>query len=102
MITLATTEQDAAHLLRGCSVLLEAEKQAHKKTFLKLDTAVKHLAKFLDEFEGKWDSDEQCASPEIAQDYIDAAKFMANYFGRVNNRIRHVEEWRDNFLPFGN
>lgn len=57
------------------------------------------LAKFLDEFEAAWDNDEQCTSPEIAQDYIDAAVFMRNH-GRINNRIRDVDHWVKNFLPF--
>lgn len=100
MITLATTEKDVELLLK-VSPLLEAEKQAHKKTFLKLDTATKHLCKFLDEFEGNWDSNEDCDSPEIALDYLDAAKFMLNHFGRVHNRIDAVQEWYDNYLPFG-
>ena len=97
---LATTDTDTERLLKG-SVLLEAEKNAHKKTFLKLDTATKHLCKFLDEFEGKWDSNEDCDSPEIALDYLDAARFMLNHFGRVHNRIDAVQEWYDNYLPFG-
>lgn len=100
MITLATTEPDTERLLKG-SVLLEAEKSAHKKTYLKLDTACKHLCKFLDEFEGRWDSDEQCDSPEIALDYLDAARFMLNHFGRVHNRIDDIQKWYDNYLPFG-
>lgn len=92
MITLSTTDTDAERILKG-SALLEAEKQAHKKTALKLDTTQKLLAKFLDEFEGKWDSDEGCESEEIAFDYIDAAKWMANNFDRKGDRIKAVEEW---------
>ena len=70
------------------------------KLSMKMSTVAKHLSKFLDEFEGAWDSDETCASPEIAQDYIDAAKYMMNHFGTINNRIRDVEEWLNNYLPF--
>src|SRR5690606_15870758 len=70
------------------------------KMSMKMNTVAMHLSKFLDEFEGAWDSDETCASPEIAQDYIDAAKYMMNHFGRINNRIRDVEEWLNNYLPF--
>lgn len=97
--TLTTTDADVERILKG-SVLLESEKAAHKKTFLKLQTLGRHLSKFLDEFEGKWDSDEQCASPEIAQDYIDAAKYMADNFQRINNRIREVEVWLNDYVPF--
>ena len=53
----------------------------------------------LDELEGAFDSDEGFASPEIAQDYIDAAKFAADNSGRINNRIRQVEKWLNEYLP---
>lgn len=89
---LATTDSDTSRLLKG-SALLEAEKQAHKKTYLKLDTACKLMAKLCDEREAEWDSDERFASEEFAYDYIEAARFLANHFGRTNNRIRQAEEW---------
>lgn len=101
LTTIVDTDDKTSELLKG-SLLLEAEKNAHKKTHLKMATLAFHLSKFLDEFEGKWDSDEQCDSPEIAIDYLDAAIFMRNFFGRVNNRIDEVQVWYDNYLPFGN
>lgn len=70
------------------------------KKYLQAKTLALHLENFLDEFEGAWDNDEQCASPEIAQEYIDAAKYMADNFGRINNRIRAIEEWLNNYLPY--
>lgn len=70
-----------------------------EKTKFQLQTSNKHLAKFLDEFEAKFDSDEKCDSPEIAQDYIDAATYMQT-FGRTNNMVRKVQEWLDNYLPY--
>lgn len=60
-----------------------------------------HLGRFLNEFEGAFDTDESCASTDIAEEYIEAAKYTADNFGRVNNRIRQVEEWVNNYLPFG-
>lgn len=59
------------------------------------------LNKFLDEFEGKWDSNETCDSPAIALDYLAAAKH-AEKFGRTNNRINQVQAWYDSAdsLPF--
>ena len=101
-LTAIVDTDDKTSVMLKNSLLFEAEKQAHKKTFLKLDTATKHLCKFLDEFEGKWDSNEDCDSPEIALDYLDAAKFMLNHFGRVHNRIDAIQAWYDNYLPFGN
>lgn len=94
---LATTDSGTLHV---CSKtpLLEAEKQAHKKTYLKLDTACKLMAKLCDEREAEWDSDERFASEEFAYDYIEAARFLANHFGRTNNRISKVQEWIDS-LP---
>lgn len=99
MITLATNDTDAERILNG-SALLEAEKQAHKRTHLKANTLALHLSKFLDEFEGKWDSDEKCDSPEIALDYLDAALYMERHFGRTDNRIQYVKEWYDNLQAF--
>jgi hypothetical protein len=71
-----------------------------EKLRLQLETSNKHLSKFLDEFEGGFESDEKCSSPEIAQDYIDAATYMANVHGRKNNCVRKVQEWLDNYLPY--
>lgn len=59
-----------------------------------------YLFKFLDEFEGAWDNSETCASPEIALDYLAAAKHCADKLGRKNNRIEGVQKWVNNYLPF--
>ncbi len=59
-------------------------------------TLALHLSKFLDEFEAKFDSDEQCDSCEIALDYIEAAKFMKLNFKRVGDRINDAQHWFDN------
>lgn len=100
MITLATTEQDVELLLK-VSPLLEAEKNAHKKTALKLNTVVKGLWIALDEFEGRWDSDEQCDSVEIAEWYVTYAKYLKAHFRRDDaKRIQYVQEWIDNYLPW--
>lgn len=77
----------------------QKDNELHKMS-MKTNTLAMHLSKFLDEFEGAWDCDERCASPEIAQDYIDAAKYMMNHFGRIENRIRAVEDWVNNYLPY--
>ena len=50
MIKLATTDTDTERLLKG-SVLLQAESNAHKKTALKLDSAVKQLENWIGFFE---------------------------------------------------
>lgn len=70
------------------------EFEATKKS---LDIVARHLEKFLDEFDGAFYANDRCASCEIAQDYIDAAKYMADNFGRINNYIRQVEEWLENY-----
>ena len=54
-LTAIVDTDDKTSVMLKNSLLFEAEKQAHKKTALKLDTATKHLCKFLDEFEGKGD-----------------------------------------------
>lgn len=65
------------------------------------DTQSKHIQKFLDDFEAKWDNrEEECEmSPELADDYITAATYQADYFGRTNNRVDDVKHWRDNYIP---
>jgi Fe2+ transport system protein B len=60
----------------------------------------KFLCQCLDEFEGRFDSDEKCDSIEIAEEYIEMATYMKNVHGRKYDRIRHVQEWIDNYLPF--
>lgn len=51
-----------------------------------LNEAQKHLSKFLNEFEAELDRGEK-KSPEILDDYIDAARFMKKQFGRIGDRI---------------
>lgn len=92
-ITTVVDSDDKTSVMLKNSLMYEAEKQAHKKTYLKLDTACKLMAKLCDEREAEWDSDERFASEEFAYDYVEAARFLANHFGRTNNRIRQVEEW---------
>ena len=92
LTTIVDTDDKTSVMLKN-SLLFEAEKQAHKKTFLKLDTACKLMGKLCDEREAEWDSDERFASEEFAYDYLEAAKFLMNHYGRMNNRIRQVEEW---------
>ncbi len=60
----------------------------------------KFLCQCLDEFEGRFDSDEKCDSIEIAEEYIEMATYMKNVHGRKYDRIRHVQEWIDNDLPY--
>lgn len=68
-----------------------------------LESKVSHLEiflkKFLDEFEAQFDSDERCASDEIAVDYIVAARWMKENCGRDDGkRIEYVQDWID-LLP---
>lgn len=67
-----------------------------------LSTVSKHLDKFLDEFEGAFDCDEKCASPEIALDYIEAATYMKKNFNRNDSGfIERVQKWFDSYKPWG-
>ena len=76
------------------SIIYERERSKTK-------VLVSLLSKFLQEFEGKFSSDETCDSPEIARDYLDAAIFMRDNFGRKENCIREVEAWYSDYVPFG-
>lgn len=49
-----------------------------------------HLAKFLDDFEARFDNDPTELSPELMSDYIEAARYMDKNFDRFNNRIKDV------------
>lgn len=84
------------------SIKYENCKQENIRLNARLETSNRFLSKFLEEFESEWDNDEQCASPEIADDYIRAAKWMADYFGRRHNRIDAVTAWyhSQDSLPF--
>jgi hypothetical protein len=65
-----------------------------------LSTVSNHLSKFLDEFEGAFDCDEKCTSPEIAMDYINAATYMKKNLNRDDRGvIERVQTWYDNYLP---
>jgi hypothetical protein len=72
----------------------------HEQTKSKNLILKSFVVKFLDSFEGRFDSDEDAYAPEHMIEYIEAAKWMAANYGRVNNRIDDVTE-RLNALPFG-
>lgn len=60
-----------------------------------------HLFNFLDEMEARFDNTSSFDSPEICKDYMEAAKYTAQYFGRANNRYSEAKHWYDNYsLPF--
>src|SRR5688572_22254635 len=71
----------------------------------RLSTTCRLLIKFLDRTEAYFDNKseewlKENISPEDAQDYLDSAKWMADNFGRTNNRIEVIQIWLDNYLPF--
>lgn len=53
----------------------------------------KHLVKFCEEFEHKFDVVKQCDSNEIAEDYINAAGFLLQTCHRLGHRIEEVYAW---------
>ncbi len=61
-----------------------------------------HLFKMLDEMEARYDlrdeegMQERFDSPAICLDYIAAAMYCEEHFGRKNNRITQAREWYDN------
>jgi hypothetical protein len=78
--------------LLGLSITFEQTKS-------KNSTLARFVVNFLDSFEGMFDSDEDALSTEHMIEYLDAAKWMAANYGRINNRIDEVTE-RLNALPF--
>lgn len=91
---LATSPSDVSALLKA-SPLMEAEKQAHKKTYLKLSTAQKIIERLIEPIEAKWDRDQELDSEKEAVDYLDAAEFLRDHFKRRNNRIEKIQRWLD-------
>jgi hypothetical protein len=69
----------------------------------KLNDEIQSLKKFVGEYlntmEGIDDSDESFLSDEHRREYVEAAKFMLDKYGRINNRIRQMEEALDK-LPY--
>ena len=68
---------------------LEAECNAHKKTALKLDTVIKMLIFFLEDFEGSWNGE---CEYELGQHYIECATWIQRHTGRAHNIIDEVKE----------
>lgn len=69
-------------------------KQDARKSALKLDTVAKHLDNFLDLFEARFSVEGKCDSPEHAIQYLDAAKYMRDNFGRKDYRyISLIQDW---------
>jgi hypothetical protein len=69
-----------------------------EKMRLQNETTLTHLSNMLAEFEQIFDDRKECASLEIAQEYIDAATW-AKRLGRKDNRIASIEEWIDKTYP---
>lgn len=65
----------------------------------KNSTLSRFVTNFLDSFEGMFDSDESAFAPEHMIEYLEAARWMRDNCGRVNNRIDHVQE-KLNALPY--
>jgi hypothetical protein len=61
----------------------------------KIEFLKKYLALQLCRVEGLFDSDPRQLSDEEYIEYIEAAQYMADNFGRKNHRIRLVKEWID-------
>jgi hypothetical protein len=59
------------------------------------------MVPFLQDFEARFDKGDDGISPELADDYMRAARFQ-KALGRTGDRIEEVQEWVNNYLPFGN
>jgi hypothetical protein len=81
------------------SLAVQACKDHIKQQKEKIELLVHHCSKLLNEVEGAYDSDEKFASDEFCRDYLDAALFLQNYFGRKYNRTAQAQEWI-NRLPY--
>lgn len=91
IVKLAATDTEISKMLKG-SLILQAEQNDHKRTSLRLFTAMQHLAEYIRDVESKWDSDEHFERVEDAVRYLDAAKYMRD-MGRKEDRIEAIEAW---------
>lgn len=99
-----STVRESVEQLRGTIEQQQMGKQIVQPES-KLSTTCKLLVKFLDRTEAYFDNKsegwlKENISPEDAQDYLVSAKWMADNFGRKNNRIEVIQRWLDNYLPF--
>lgn len=99
-----STVRESVEQLRGTIEQQQMGKQIVQLES-KLSTTCKLLVKFLDRTEAYFDNKsakwlKENISPEDAQDYLDSAKWMADNFGRTNNRIDVIQLWLDSYLPF--
>lgn len=99
-----STVRESVEQLRGTIEQQQMGKQIVQLES-RLSTTCKLLVKFLDRTEAYFDNKseewlKENIYPEDAQDYLDSAKWMADNFGRTNNRIKEVQLWLDNYLPF--
>jgi hypothetical protein len=105
---LLETIEDQNRKLRELDKALDKERSETLKNSMKyngiraqLAMSNLHLFNFLDEMEARFDNTSEFDSPEICRDYMDAAKYTAQYFGRLNNRYDQAKHWYDNYsLPF--
>jgi hypothetical protein len=65
------------------------------KNSLLFERMKNHLSIFLCEMEERFNRTSAFESDEICQDYIKAATFMAENFGRTNNRVSDARHWYD-------
>lgn len=83
------------------SLAIQAVREHIKKQKETIDILVHHCRKLCDEVEARYDNDENFPStvfisPEFARDYMDAALFLENHFGRKGNRVEQAKKWYDN------
>jgi hypothetical protein len=71
----------------------------YEQTKSKNSTLSRFVTNFLASFEGMFDSDEDALSPEHMIEYLEAARWMRDNYGRVNHRIDSVQE-KLNALPY--
>lgn len=99
-----STVRESVEQLRGTIEQQQMGKQIVQLES-RLSTTCKLLVKFLDRTEAYFDNKssewlKENISPEDAQDYLDSAKWMADNFGRRNNRIDVIKKWFDDYLPY--
>lgn len=92
MVLSADDYSSMAGLMKEATETINDQVATIEKHTATINSMRTFLFQYLDTMEGMFDSDESQISVEHMTEYVEAAKYAADNFGRINNRIRQMEE----------
>lgn len=99
MVLSAKDYSSMADLMQEAQETIETQSASLNANTLMIAQMKVFLFQYLNTMEGIFDSDESQLSVEHMIEYVNAAKFAMERFGRINNSIRYFEEAIDK-LPY--